>query len=530
VKGGNLTRKKSEKQEEVFLTEEEVYDVMLMAQQLGYNNAILTPMLINARIKDINLSPVAATETALNNALADPKNNELALMEFSQDFEITSQIYKKLISYLSNMLSFDITYECSNIKYDDYKSRAYEKDLDILKKVVDSFDYRSQFSSVVGELIRNEAAFYCPRVDTTGKMVLQELPASPTWTMINGRSVYGLLFDFNMYWFIQPGVDLKMYPKFFSDKYKTLWNDGAFQRYIPSMSATSRDTSWVYWQQIPIDVGWCFKFQPELATRVPHFSGMFLDLIQQPLMRALQKNVNMSVAKRMIVGEVGMLKDSQAKVKDQFSINPETLGKFLAVIQSAVGDSLKVAAAPLNNLKGVEFKSENDLYSKSLATTFATSGANTNLMFTSDVKQNVEETRLSLNVDEQDMYSLYPQFENFMDYHINKRTSKYKFKTHFEGSKFYNNREQRLKAQLDLTALGIVLPQKIGAAIGMNPFEFQRQLDEARSYGWVDKLTPIILNSQISANNQGGRPLKSASELSDSGSQTREDGGNLSKT
>lgn len=515
--------------DEVSMSEEEVYDVLRFAQSLGYNNAILTPMLISQRLKEITLTGISPDEATLNSAMVDPKNSEIALLEFSQDFEVKSQVYKKLLSYLSNMLSFDMTYE-SNGMLKDFKSKEYQNDLDIFKKFVDSFNYKEQFSSVVGELLRNEAAFYCKRVDdASGKMVLQELPANPNWTLIDGHSSYGLLYSMNLYWFIQPGVDLKMYPKFFADKYKQLWNDGTFKQYIPSLPANIRDSSWVYWQQIPMDVGWCFKFSPTVATRVPHFAPMFLDLIQQPLMRSLQKNSSIASAKKMIVGEIGTLKDANAKVKDQFNINPDTLGKFLAVVQSAVGEAIKVAAAPLNGLKGVEFTSDNELYSKYLNTALATSGVNTNLIFTSDVKQNVEETRLSLNVDEQDMYSLYPQFENFMDYHINRLTKKYKFKIHFEGTQFYNNREQRLDKQMTLLGNGIVLPQSIAAALGMSPFQFQRNLDEARAMGWTDNLTPVIAAAQMSGDTKKGRPSKSDSELSDSGSQTRGDGGNLSK-
>lgn len=462
--------------------------------------------------------------------MVDPKNNEIALLEFAQDFEIKSQVYRKLLSFLSNMLSFDLTYDCVNGTYKDFKSKEYQADLDIFKEFLNSFNYREQFASVVGELLRNEAAFYCKRIDTSsGKMVLQEMPANPNWTLISGHSAWGLLYDLNMLFFIQPGIDLRGYPKFFVDKYKQLWDSGAFKQYTPFMPANVRDSSYIYWQQIPLDVGWCFKFNPTVATRVPHFAGLFLDLIQQPVMRALQKNINMAVAKRMIVGEVELLKDTQARGKDQFSINPDTLGKFLAVVQAAIGDAIKVAAAPLNDLKSVEFKSENEVYGKYLNTALATSGVNTNLIFTSDVKQNVEETRLSLNVDEQEMYNLYPQFENFMDYHINKLTKKYKFKVHFEGTKFYNNKEQRFERAMTLADKGIVLPNLIAASLNMNVFELQRQMDEARAMGFVDTLTPVISAAQMSGDAKRGRPSKSDSALSESGSQTRENGGNLTK-
>ena len=512
------------------LTEEEVYDILKFSNELGYNNAVLTPMLINQRMRDVNLNPMQATESTLTQAMNNPKENEIALQEFSNDFETQSQVYKKLLEYLGNLLSFDMTYECVNAEPKDYKTPAYKKDLDIFKKFIDNFNYKKEFSSVVGELLRNEAAFYCPRLDGD-TLVLQELPASPEWTMITGRWKYGFEFDFNMIWFLQPGVNIKAYPDFFKKKYLELWGEGGTGKYTPSASPLLRNSSWVYWSQIPVNIGWAFKFNPTLASRVPHFSGLFLDLIQQPLMRALQKNINMSVAARLIVGEVGTLKDSAAKVKDQFSINPDTLGKFLALVKAAVGESMKVAAAPLENMQPVSFAAENELYNSTLKTTLASSGVNTNLIFTSDAKPNTIETQLSLNVDEQLMYSLYPQFEDFLNYQINQRTKNYKFKVHFEGTSFFNNRQQRLDTQVTLLGLGIALPQKIAASIGMNPFEFQRQLDEAKAMGWTDGLTPITPAAQMSGalQKENGRPAKKDGELSDSGAQTRGTGANIAK-
>lgn len=517
------------------LTEAEVWNILEFAQNISggslYGGA-LSPQLLNQQLRNINLNPLQATEDSLNNAMKDPKSSELELMGFSEDFETQSQVYKKLISYLSDMVSFDLTYTCKNADMSDYKSKAYAKDLDAVKDFFDRFDYRKEFRIAIREMLRNEAFFACPRFD--GKnIVLQELPSSPTYTLITGRWDYGLLFSFNMYYFMQPGIDIRLYPRFFREKFNELWGD-VRQSYNPALPPNLRgDSSWVYWQDIPTDVGFCFKFNPEIATRIPYFSGLFLDLIQQPLMRALQKNINMSAAARIILGQVGLLKDAGAKVKDQFNINPDLLGKFLALVKSAVGESLKVAAAPLEEMQAISFPAENDVYQSYLRTALASSGVNTNLLFTSSVRPNSVESQLSLNNDEQLLYSLYPQFEAFLNYYVNKFTKKFKFNFKFEGTHFFNNRAKRLEDQMTLVNSGIVLPQKIAAAIGMNPFEFQRQLEEARASGFVDDLTPIKKTLAGAAAGIGkedaGRPKKSDGELTDSGGETRDSGANEEK-
>jgi len=529
-----LTEEKLQNEElnqPTLLTEEEVFDVLAFAREMAgsslFGNSALTPMLLNQRMKDIALNPMQATEATLTDAINNPKDSEQILQAFSQDFEIQSQVYKKLLAYLGNMLSFDLTYYCFNAEPKDYKSTPYKKDLKIVKDFLNKFDYKSEFTAVVKGLLRNETFFGLPRFEGDSRIVLQQLPASPNYTMITGRWEYGFLFSMNMYWFMQPGVEIKMYPKFFRDKLNELFGDD--KKYKPALMPELRGgSSWVYWQDIPTDVGFCWKMTPEIAARVPYFSGLFLDLIQQPTMRLLQKDINMSTAARILFGEIGTLKDPVAKGKNQFNISHDRLGQFLALVKSAIGDSIKVAGAPMENMQGISFPSETGVYESYLKTALATSGVNTNLIFTSDVRPNSLESQLSLNVDEQMMYSLYPQFSGFLEYHINKLTKNFKFKFDFEGTEFYNNRKERLEKAMTLADKGIVLPQKIAAAVGMTQQSFQQQMEEAKAMGWVDTLIPIVSGFQVSKED-AGRPQKDESELSDSGEETRSAGSNIEK-
>jgi len=513
------------------LSEENVWNILEFASSFGgygYNN-IMTPMLLNQRMKDLNLNPLAATEQSLNDALIDPKNSELALQSFSEDFESKSQIYKRLLSYLQNLLAFDMNYTCINAKTGDYSGKSYQRDKDKISEFFDKFDYKKEFNIAVGEMLRNETFFFCPRWDMD-QIVLQELPASPNYTMITGRWSYGFLFSMSAYWFILPGVDINLYPNFFIKKYNELCgNNNALQTYDPSLSPQARgNSSWVFWMDIPVDVGHVFKLNPALSTRIPYFTGLFSDLVNQSIMRSLQKNINMSAASRIIIGEVGQLKDAAAKLKDAFNISPALLGNFLALVKSSIGDAVKTAALPLNNVKSINFPAENELYSSYLKTSVAMSGVNSNLIFSNDLKMNAVETQLSLGVDIQLMENIYPQMAAFLNYHVNRFTDKFKFKFSLEGSNFYTDRQQRFDKQMELSALGMVLPQKIAASLGMSPFDFQRQLDEGRETGFTDKLTPIISAFQQGSKDVG-RPQKNDTTLSDEGSETRGQGSNIDK-
>jgi hypothetical protein len=183
----------------------------------------------------------------------------------------------------------------------------------------------------------------------------------------------------------------------------------------------------------------------------------------------------------------------------------------------------------------VEFSPNLDVYSTFIKTTLGTSGINSNLLFSADVKPNVEETRLSVNVDEMISTGIYNYFNRFVEYYVNRKTSKFKFQVEFEGTNFYSDKERRQSVQRDNIAIGIVNYQKIAASQDISPFTLLAQLEESKALGFVDKLTPIIPAAQMSSGLQTGssgtpgRPSKKDSELSDSGSTTKEQGSNLTR-
>lgn len=548
---------KNEKEEQdVLLTEQEVWDVIEYAKNFGLfnGNMYLSPMMISDRFKDITLNPMRATEASLNKALASPKTNEKELQAFSQDFELTSMVYKRLISYLANMLSFDITY-VSTAEEKDYKLPRYKEDLKRVEDLLDKFDYKKEFRIAVKEMLRNDAYFGVLR-EGKERYALQELPSE--YCKITGRWEFGFTFSFDMTWFLQPGVDIDQYPLFFKKKFNEIFDskDKLKTSAFPYLNGEYRDTSsWIYWVKVPNDLGVCFKLTPELATRLPYFTPLFGDLILQSLMRDLQKNMNMAAANKIIMGEVPLLnKETKATVRDSLAVTPEMLGKFMALVRSAISDSIKIASAPLQEIEGISFDTDNDMYDSYLRTALASSGINTNLIFSSNIKPNAIETQLSLNVDEQMMSNMYQQFDDFMFYFINKHTKKFKFFPAFEGTEFSVNRDNRLEKAMNFFNQGVVLPQKMAAAMGMKPHHFRKHMEESKGQDFMSLLTPPSVEIQkrtiemmpepvpgevgktvpkVDAKTgeqvKRGRPQKSASELGEEGMKSRETGTNVAR-
>jgi hypothetical protein len=529
----STTNSSTNSTEQILLSESEVYDVIAFAKSLasGVYPGIVTPDLINARMKDLSYSPVEASEDSLNNALKHPKESEQQLRSFIENFENISMPLKRIFSYLSSQLGYDYTYTCLNAD-SNYTKKPYLNDLNKLLNFTDRFDHKHAFRNVSRQLLRNEL-FVCAVRDEGEKIVLQELPIERC--KLTAKWDYGFLASFDFSYFLQSGVDISLFPKFFMQKFNELFGGSGSQKYNPHLPPELRgDSQYSLWVDLPPEVGWVFKFDTSLTTAVPYFTPLMKDLIDQPVMRSLQRNINLSTAARMVVGQVPMLKDAKASVKDMIAIDPKTLGQFMALVKSALSESIKVASAPLEDIKALSFSAENEVYDTYLRTALASSGMNTALLYTSQLKANAVESQLSFQSDSLIMeQNLYPQFNAFMNYFINKETTKYKFAIEFEGNDYYLDRQKRFENSMALADKGIFLVQKVAASIGMKPQTLIRMMEENKSNNYVDLLTPILSSFQMSgkpgSGDSGGRPQKSDSELGEKGSETRSQGSNLDR-
>jgi hypothetical protein len=255
------------------------------------------------------------------------------------------------------------------------------------------------------------------------------------------------------------------------------------------------------------------------------------------VIRGLQKNALIAKVLKLVIGEVPLLnKDSKAVTRDSIALNPGVQGNFMQMMKSAIDSEVaKVVVAPFQQMKALEFQGDTDIASTYNQNVSGLSGVTNSVIYGSTVRQNAIETEISNDVDCMEATSVYPYFNAFMNYQINKRLEdarcEYRFDFAFEGSNSYLDRKRRLDTQITLMGQGIVNPQKIiAAATGQNFFKFQAQMDEARINGWVDNLTPIIPGAQLSGGSSGaGRPSKSDSEIGEAGIETKSAGSNIEK-
>lgn len=517
------------------LTEKEVLETLEAAQKAfdlldfsqGFKDGVYTPITQNTLMKNLNISSRVPEKSDIENALKDPSNNEDSLVSYGQSYYFSSLMYKRNIEYIANLAAFDLEMTCINASPEDYKTTKYKNDYKAVANFLDKFDYRAQFKEILWNLLMEETYYGIFREFDT-KSVIQQWPWK--YAKITGRFEHGLLYDIDMNYFLQGVVDLNCYPDVLKKKYKEIFNSKN-EKYVPSSKINKRTGKFAMWTQTsPEDGFWCFKFNPKHSLQVPFFTAMLPEMAIVPIMRNLQVDQSMAAARKLLVSSVPYLKEKKSSsVANQLAIDSDVLGKFIGLAVQSIQNAVKILALPTEDIKGVEFENtDKDTYKNFMAITSSLlSGGK--VIFSTDENQNAIETQLSLNLDELLVESVYPQFEEFLNYYVNRHTKKFKWRFKFVGANDQFDRNRRQDEAFKYADKGIVLPNKIASSLGLNKIELERELDEANATGFADKLIAMININTMSSNDGAGRPRKSDGDLTDSGSETRNKASNIEK-
>lgn len=520
VKVENTAPKEQVSQGQAPLTDQELmnfientFEIMntYRGEVAGYP-AAFTPLLTNERLSEISFTPKEINADALKRIMADPVGQEELASAYAQWLQFSEAITKRTISYLGNLLPFDYTFVCTNAPK-DRNDKDYLGDKEIVKDFLSRFNVKAEFSKVHRISVLKDAYFGIFRMDAGNNYVFQELPSS--YCTITGRSAdYGFLYDFDMTWFLKQGLSIDQYPEAMKKLWHNVFGDNGFEDYDPSNELDKRDGAFATWGQTsPLikDGGFvCFKFNSDTTAIVPFVAPLFNDAVLKNFKRQLQNNQDIIASQKILVGLIPLLKNQKSgEVKDAVSMTPNLLRQYLGMLKKGLSDAIKVSGVPFSDVKDINYTlPAKNIYTESNDNMAANSGVTSGLIYTSE-KMTAQETLLSSEIDSNMATQAYSQYATWLSSVVNSLTKKYKFKFSFEGVNFSNNRKERLDTALKLADKGIVLKQKIAAAVGLNTFELDEMLASGQEDGFRDNLY-LLLNSNTKdygENVDAGRPM-----------------------
>ena len=544
--------------EQKTLTEEQLWDTIEFAANLysGQSKNIFqgwyNPFTQNENLIRLNNLPTnTPTLDEVQKELATARFDTTTLQGYSEFLQTFDRIYGKTLDYFEGLLAFDLRITCLNANGKDYNSKAYKDDLKRVYKFLDKFDYKSEFRGVVRQVLKAGVSYNWLRdsvgtynedadaleVKKSRSFSLQVLPQDMCMltgyaTLSDGSGAKVPIFDFDMDYFLRSTVDIRLFDPWFMTQFNKM-HQGEKHKYIPHSQLRGHKGLYVNWTQTsPYYGAWCFKSDINNFSIIPPLGSLMKSAINNDVVQNLQADKDMISAYYLLAGEIGMMDGLKSgDQKNQTKFDPKTLGTFMGYVTSGLKRNVKAVAMPLENIRGWQFTDGNPNMQENQLKTSSSQGASASRLIYSSSSMSQAEIQNAIITDYNYMSSLYPQFSNFLEYFINRKTKKYKFKFTFSGSTYPFEREQRTKAINELASIGLTLNESAWAsAYGYAPQEFARMLDEAHYGDLQDKLTILAnlntMNTTDVGNSRasGGRPEKSDSELSDKGVENRDRG------
>lgn len=464
---------------------------------MGVSN-IYTPSLLNQNLQRLNNNPLVPDYESLVKAINSAVVSAEKLQAYQEWMELGEITFKRLMEYYANMLSFDLSYTCINAKdKKEYETAKYKKDKRAVEKFLTSFDYKREFLKVVRQMMRSETAFMWLRnngdVNET-HYTLQLMPQEKC--LITGAWEKGLLYDFNMNYFLQPGVDINGYDPAFKGFMKDIYENETIRDYVPTNQLDRRDGTFAYWVQTsPIYLtnglpsgAWAFKFDDSTFNNVPFLSSLMRDAILNIPIKKLQYDKDVASAYAYLIGEIGMLKTNEANAT-QF--DPVRLGTLLNIVKRAVGKHIAVGAMPSTENKWYQYVDNNTTMAETQIKSVLAQGAGASRVLYASDKMSQEEIRNAILTDYNLIKKIYTQFNSFLDFYVNQLTKSYKFKFAFDGSNYGFEREWRKDGLMRLAENGIVLNETaFASAYGYDPVMFSYMMQETKADGsWLENIS-----------------------------------------
>lgn len=489
----------------------------------------LSPQLLNDSLKNINMEGRPYPTEEIRKMVLAPHKFEQELRKLSYFYYNYISIYKRYIDFKASVLDFDwelvpYTLDGKAISQSDINSNAFKRDYGEVSKFFNSFNVKREFKKVLFNVLLYDT-YYTSLRTYNGHMYLQELPSK--YCMIDATSYLGYLFSFDLSYFMNAGIDLKSFSPELRKKYDEVRRSIQSEDYRPNLP--NRRGSWVYWCPLTPDDGWVFKYNCNFAGSVPPLLDMLIDYSKIDKFKDLDEAKQELEAYKVIVATVPRLSNTKSANKaDDFAISSSELGKFVATVKDTLNKSVDFKAAPLEDFKAFDFSStatSDNIEETEISNMLKMSGLSEAVLGTGS---SVSAINLYKTVVAETTKILYPQFENFCEYHINKKTKKYKFKINFVGSIF--DREDRRKAANEDMERGIITPS-IFSSRGIQITDAVNVSNMMYGFGFPDLFKPIKTAATMSSDDKSnaGRNKVEDNELTEAGEQTRDIGANEGK-
>lgn len=513
----------------------------------GYNN----PIPYDARMENNNLialnnNPKIPTAETLRQAIVNYKDNAELLQDFSEFMKAWDTLYAKIIDVKLSMLNFDINWYVDRYMIKDTSeldSPLFQEDYRRVCKFMSKFKAKQEFRKVAENTLIADT-YFCWLRDSYGQFnddeleldysvkrsqnfALQMMPQE--YCKITGSSVYPntFLWDFNVDYFENAWVNVNNYDPSLKQAYDSILGNKQIRSFVNNSVDLNRvSKSYDGFVRTKVNNGaYCFKYDCSNFNAVPPYAKLMREAFGNDEIARLQKSKDVLSTNALILGEMKTKKDDKiGNEKNSFIIDPKQVGTLLKIARNMLNNAnIKQIALPLEESRMYQFNDMNPKMVDNRLNSVANQSISSGSMVYTNEKMGQFELQNALALDYHSIADrLYPQFENFLEFFVNKKTKKYKFKFSVKGSTLPFLRQPELDNQIKISNMGMQADTtKYSALMGYDSNELESMMMMAKYGGMQDNLV-LLMNSNTSSDGDAGNPTKSIQDKSDSGSMSDE--------
>jgi hypothetical protein len=321
------------------------------------------------------------------------------------------------------------------------------------------------------------------------------------------EGVFRFAFDFS--YFRSHSTYLDYWDSEFKEKYEAYENDSSLR-----------------WQELDPERQICLKVNADDATMdYPPFASLFESIISNIDLQSIKTAKDELSAYKLLVARLKPL--TGAKSPDDFEVDPQTALKYYNKFVAALPECVNACLSPIP-IEAVEFKDLNttddtDMISSSLSNLFKRVGGV--ILDNDKTGSTIYEAQIIADM-ELAHGTIVPQLNRYLnlyfDYTIGNDHARIKY---LKGVCPYTRKSKR-KEYLESAQNGMN-KMKIAILDGESQLEFISSLYLELALGINELMTPLNTSyTQSSSSSDGGAPTKDATELTDEGSSSRENGKN----
>lgn len=461
---------------------------------------------------------VQYTKDRIKQYLQNPYSNISNIRSVSAFLARTSMIYKKILSYFSQMplfyynLIFKADFQ-NGIDSSNFLSKYQE-----ISQKLQQINMQKEFSSVIATALR-DGVYYGFIYDYDGEgFFLYGL--DPTYCKISSISSTGeYIFSFDAKFFDTGNNDEYLYGV--DENGEGTWD----QVFIDGYEAYKQNGQDFRWFELPPERTICILADDDAEMPLPYFLPVFISLLDLIDLEQILMSKTELENYLLLVSKIPLVPNSDEV--DDFAVSIEMVQFIQQLLDSVVPNLVGTAYTPCD-LDVITFDKSNsgedtNKLAESMSNLFSNLGISKLVVCGGDSTNSVG-LKHSIQNDEAFALRFVDKLENWMNSYIRQNYSE-EFIVRFHRFTYFSQDEYVNRMQTAAT-LGLPVATDYATAIGQTPYEMMCSTFMENALGIKNGLWVPLQSSYTQSESSAGAPQKDEDELTDEGIKTRDGGKN----